>query len=110
MKVHLIRRESIELFTIAYAQSRNAFEEWLEKIKYADWSQPADMLATFPSTDLLGNGTSRAVFDVGGNKYRLIVKYAFGAKQVHIFVCWIGTHAEYTKLCRLNQQYTISIY
>lgn len=59
---------------------------------------------------MLGNGTSRVVFDIGGNHYRLIASYAFGERQVHLFVCWIGTHAEYTKLCAKNQQYTINLY
>jgi mRNA interferase HigB len=110
MKVHLIRKETIEEFAKKNAQSRASFKEWLAKIKYADWKNPADMQITFPSTDLLGNSSSRAVFDIGGNKYRMIGKYAFGDKQAHLFVCWIGTHAEYDKLCNENEQYTISSY
>jgi mRNA interferase HigB len=85
-------------------------EEWLSKIKFADWEGPSDMQDTFASTDLLGKSSNRAVFDIGGNNYRMICKYAFGDKQVHLFVCWIGTHAEYDKLCDNNKQYTVSIY
>lgn len=110
MKVHLIRKETIEEFARQNAQSRSSFSEWISKIKYADWEYPADIQATFPSTDLLGKGSNRAVFDIGGNNYRLIGKYAFGDKQVHLFVCWIGTHAEYDKLCDSNKQFTVSIY
>jgi mRNA interferase HigB len=40
----------------------------------------------------------------------LICKYFFGAKQAHLFVCWIGTHAEYDKVCKEDNQYTISLY
>lgn len=68
MKVHLIRRETIEAFAQQNAQSRVSLEEWITKLKYADWKIPADMQVTFPSTDLLGKGSSRAVFDIGGNK------------------------------------------
>jgi len=110
MKVHLVRKETIEEFTKQNAQSRTSFTEWLSKIKYADWEMPADIQATFPGTDLLGNSSHRAVFDIGGNNYRLICKYAFGSKQVHLFVCWIGTHADYDKLCDNKKQYTVSIY
>ncbi|HTE33648.1 MAG TPA: type II toxin-antitoxin system HigB family toxin [Chryseolinea sp.] len=110
MKVHLIRKETIEGFTEVNAQSRTSFKEWLTKVKYADWGKPADMRATFPSTDLLGKGTNRAVFDIGGNNYRMIGKYAFGDRQVHLFICWIGTHAAYDELCDSNEQYTVSIY
>ena len=93
MKVHLIRKETIDSFAKHNAQSRPAFDEWLVKLKYADWNTSADMMATFPSTDLLGNGSSRVVFDIAGNRYRMIGKYPFGDKQVHLFICWIGTHA-----------------
>jgi mRNA interferase HigB len=68
------------------------------------------MIATFGSADLLGNRSSRVVFDIAGNTYRMICKYAFGVKQVHLFVCWIGTHAEYDKLCKLNEQHAVSDY
>jgi mRNA interferase HigB len=40
----------------------------------------------------------------------MICKYAFGDKQVHLFVCWIGTHAEYDALCNEEKQYTIEDY
>lgn len=110
MKVHLIRRETIEAFVIQNAQSRVSFEEWLAKLKYADWKIPADMQATFSGTDLLGKSSGRAVFNIGGNKYRMIGKYAFGDKQVHLFICWIGTHAAYDKLCNAGEQYSVSNY
>lgn len=110
MKVHLIRKESIEEFVRHNAQSRTSFSEWLTKLKYADWEIPADIQETFPSTDLLGNSSNRAVFNIGGNNYRIICKYAFGDKQVHLFVSWIGTHAGYDKLCEAGKQYSVSIY
>jgi Uncharacterized protein conserved in bacteria len=94
----------------AKCPKQDFFTEWLTKIKFADWEEPADMQRTFPSTDLLGNSSNRAVFDIGGNNYRMICKYAFGDRQIHLFICWIGTHAEYDKLCEKNKQYTVSIY
>jgi mRNA interferase HigB len=110
MKIHLIRKETIEEFTRQNARSRVSFEEWLAKLKCADWEKPRDMIATFGSADLLGKNSNRVVFDIAGNAYRMICKYAFGDKQVHLFVCWIGTHAAYDNLCRLNEQYTVSDY
>lgn len=110
MKVHLIRKETIEQFVKNNAQSRTSFAEWLTKIRYADWEKPADIQDTFPSADLLGKGSNRVVFDIGGNNYRMICKYAFGDKQIHLFVFWIGSHAAYDKLCSAGKQYIISIY
>jgi mRNA interferase HigB len=110
MKVHLIKRQTIEEFAKSNVQSKSSFEDWLEKIKHADWKMPGDIKATYRAADLLGNSSDRVIFDIGGNNYRMICKYVFGEKQVHVFVCWIGTHAAYDKLCNKNEQYTISIY
>jgi mRNA interferase HigB len=90
MKVHLIRKETIEAYSAANARSRTSFTEWLSKLKFADWEKPTDMQSTFGTADLLGKSSNRVVFDIGGNNYRMICKYAFGDKQVHLFFCWIG--------------------
>ena len=110
MNVHLIRKETIEEFARKNAQSRTSLNEWLTKLKFVDWKIPADIQETFPSADLLGNSSNRVVFDIGGNKYRMICKYAFGDKQVHLFVSWMGTHAQYDRLCEKEEQYSISMY
>jgi mRNA interferase HigB len=110
MRVHLIKKQSIEDFVTANARSRHSFEEWLEKLKRADWEMPADIKATFGTADLLGKHSNRIVFDIGGNTYRLICKYVFGEKRVHLFVCWIGTHAAYDTINANNEQYTVHNY
>src|SRR5580692_2145117 len=100
MKVHLIKRETIEYYMINQARSRPSFEEWLEKIKRANWQTPEDIQRTFNSADLLANGCYRVVFDIAGNNFRMIAKYWFGTSKVHLYIKWIGTHAEYTLLCK----------
>ena len=71
---------------------------------------PTDIQNTFGSADLLGKNSDRVIFDIGGNNYRLICKYFFGVKQIHLFVCWIGTHTDYDKLCNKNEQFNINHY
>jgi mRNA interferase HigB len=110
MRVHLIKRLTIEEFSEQHARSKPSLGDWLEKVKNADWDEPSDITETFNSADLLGNGSSRVVFNIAGNNFRMICKYAFGEKQVHLFVCWMGTHTEYTALCDKNEQFTKSIY
>jgi|SRR5690606_27115146 len=110
MKVRLIRKQTIENFVRKHASSRSAFACWLLTVKAADWQTPEDIYCTFGSADLLGDGCSRVVFDIGGNNYRMICHYVFGETQVHLFICWIGTHAAYTALCRKGNQYVVSDY
>lgn len=110
MRIHLIKELTIRTFSQANARSRTSLEDFLQKLKYANWEKPTDMADTFNGTDLLGKGSNRVIFNIGGNTYRVICKYHFGEKEVHLFVCWIGTHAEYTKLCDDKLQYTINLF
>ena len=110
MKVHLIKKQSIEAYVMRNAQSKPAFAIWLSIIKHAEWNEPKDIIATFNHADILGSGSERVVFNIGGNKYRMICTYHFGSARVHLFVKWIGTHAEYTKLCNEGKQYIEDIF
>jgi mRNA interferase HigB len=110
MRVHLIKEMTIRKYTQRHAGSKASFEEWISKIKMADWDLPGDIKKTFPSADLLGSGSVRAIFDIAGNRFRMICQYGFGDKEVHLFICWIGSHAEYDKICKAEKQYSINIY
>jgi len=79
-------------------------------MRWVDWNEPKDIISTFNSADLLGKNSDRVVFNIGGNNYRLICKYHFGNMKVHLFIKWIGTHAEYTKLCNDGKQFDIDVY
>ncbi len=110
MRINLFKQSTIEDFAKENAGSVVPFKLWLLKIKAADWEKPEDMKNTFPSADLLGKGSNRVIFDIGGNNYRMICKYWFGDSRTSLFVKWIGTHAEYDALCKQNKQYTADDY
>ncbi|WP_316834895.1 type II toxin-antitoxin system HigB family toxin [Pedobacter nutrimenti] len=110
MRIHLIKKQTLEDFVRQYSTSKIPLEDWIEKINYADWEEPLDIKNTFNTADILGQGSNRVVFDIGGNNYRMICKYAFGIKQVHLFICWLGTHTDYDKICTQRLQYTINRY
>lgn len=108
MRVHLIKKQTIQDYAEQNARSKSSFRIWLGTINYADWNEPTDIQRTFASADLLGKSSNRVVFDIGGNNYRMICKYVFGEKEAHLFVCWVGTHSEYDELCKKNKHFTIS--
>lgn len=110
MKVHIIKEQTIRDYMLKYPSSTAGFNQWLTLTRIAFWEKPADIVKLFPSSDILGNGSQRVVFNICGNRYRMIVTYHFGKGMVHLFITWIGTHAEYSRLCSHNQQYTIKIY
>ena len=108
MKVHLIKRQTIEDYIACHEPGRSSFAGWLTALKRAEWDKPDDIKQTFGSVDIIGCGSNRVVFNIGGNNYRMICKYHFGNQKVHLFVCWIGTHTEYDELCDTNTQYIIN--
>lgn len=67
---------------------------WVHIAKSADWSKPTDVKRTFGAADILRNG--RAIFDIGGNKYRLVAAIHYRGKR--IYVRFIGTHREYDQI------------
>jgi mRNA interferase HigB len=110
MKVHLIKMQTIEDYVLRNARSRTSFDHWFTALKDADWNEPKDIITSYGTADNLGNNTNRVVFNIAGNNYRMICKYYFGTKRIHLFICWIGTHAEYTELCKQQKQYYINNY
>lgn len=67
---------------------------WVSVAKAADWTTPAEVKQLFRSADIVAN--NRLVFNIGGNKYRLVVAVHYRAKR--LFIRFIGTHAEYDKI------------
>jgi len=67
---------------------------WVHVVRGADWSKPSDVKLTFRSADILRNG--RTIFDIGGNKYRLVAAIHYRGKRV--YVRFIGTHSDYDKI------------
>jgi mRNA interferase HigB len=110
VRVRVIKKKVIEDFANMNPESRPSFKHWLRALKGIDWIGPADITGTFGSADLLGNGSDRVVFNMAGNRYRMIGKYRFGRKRVRLYVKWIGTHAEYSKLCAANKQFIVNNY
>ncbi len=64
--------------------------DWIKTMYLADWKTSADVKKTFNSTNIYKDCT---IFDVGGNKYRIIAKVEY---QIHIiFIRFVMTHSEY---------------
>lgn len=110
MKIHLIKTQSIENYIRKDARSRTSFQVWLSIVRRAEWNDPKDIISTFNSADILGGSSDRVVFNIGGNNYRMICKYYFGNMKVHLFIKWIGTHSEYTKLCKDSKQFEVDLF
>lgn len=67
---------------------------WFRIVQAADWRHPADVKATFGNASIIGN--SRVVFNICGNKYRLIV--GIGYETRNVYIKFLGTHREYDRV------------
>ena len=71
--------------------ARAAMTEWYTTASKASWSNFSELKKTLNSADLVAGNT--VIFDVGGNKYRIVGLVAFRSKR--IFVLFVGAHAQY---------------
>lgn len=110
MKVHVIKLQTIYDYCLKDKNAKIGLETWARIVSEVNWDKPSDILKTFGYADILGKGCERIVFNIGGNKHRMICSYYFGKKLIHLYINWIGNHVEYDNLCKLNQQFTIENY
>jgi mRNA interferase HigB len=77
-----------------YADSEGALQSWHDEAIKASWNTPQDVKEQYRSASICGN--SRVVFNIAGNKYRLVVEMQYRAGIV--WVKFVGTHAQYDKI------------
>jgi mRNA interferase HigB len=77
-----------------FQDSKGAIEAWHSEAMRADWSSPNEIKTQYKSASVVGD--NKIVFNICGNRYRLIVKINYIAKIV--FVKFIGTHKQYDKI------------
>lgn len=83
------------------------FKDFYDQLEFCDWKIPNDIIESFRTADIVvceGKPFNRVIFNIGGNKYRMICGYKFGKKSVVLYVRFIGSHKEYNKIavCEVN--------
>ena len=88
--MHIITRKRLNEFAERYPETENALAQWYELMKKNDFGSFVELRAMFPSANHVGKLT---VFNIGGNKARLIAAIHYNRKKVYIRA--ILTHPEY---------------
>ncbi len=78
----------------AYADAREPVMAWYRQVRAADWATPADVKRAIDTASILKDG--RAVFNVAGNKYRIVVWINYPYRVA--YVRFIGTHRQYDRI------------
>ena len=90
--MHIVSHKAIRVFCEEYPNARNAMEHWYRVAKRATWTSFAEVRQSFNTADLVA---PHVIFDIGGNKYRLIAEINFSRRV--LFIRGIMTHREYVK-------------
>ncbi len=88
--MHIITRKRLNDFAARYPETKASLRSWYQIAKQHDFKSFSDLRQFFPSADQVGKLT---VFNIGGNKARLIVAIHYNRKKIYIRD--ILTHEEY---------------
>jgi len=96
--VRIISRKTLRIFWEKHNDCTQQLKSWHRETEKANWNNLNELKNEYPSASILEN--DKVVFNIKGNKYRLIVKINFEYKI--IWIRFIGTHAEYDKIDAIN--------
>lgn len=90
--MHIITKRRLREFWEKHADSKESLSSWYKLVKKSEWKNLADVKKDFSHADLAGICT---IFNIGGNKYRLITKIYYPNKKV--LIRFVLTHSEYDR-------------
>ena len=92
--VRIIKLKHLRDYWTVHAEAEPGLRRWAVECSAAQWCDIADVKAYARSVDYVGN--NRFVFNVSGNKFRLV--FAIHFKTGIVLIKFLGTHAEYDKI------------
>ncbi len=93
-RMHVIAKRTLRAFWERQPPAQGVLEAWFAIVSKARWENPAQVRETFRSADFVGD--SRVIFDVGGNKYRIVARIAY--RHQRVMIKFVGTHKEYNAM------------
>jgi mRNA interferase HigB len=92
--LRILSKGTLKEFWTKHNDCEQQLKSWFYEVDKASWKNPKDIKKFYPSASFLANNL--VVFNIKGNRYRLIVKVNYEYKIV--WIRFIGTHAEYDKI------------
>ena len=93
-RVRIVAKRTLRTYWERERGAEQPLRSWYAIAAKADWSSPADVKAIYGNASIVGG--DRVVFNIGGNRFRLIVRFDY-ARRIG-FVRFVGTHAEYDRI------------
>jgi len=92
--MRIVSKNTLRIMWIKYREAEHPLKTWYEEVRKSDWTNHNDMKRTFRNASIVG--PKRVIFNIKGNKYRLIVDIEYHIRLM--FIVWFGTHSEYDKI------------
>lgn len=94
ISVRVIAKKTLVEYYEKNKEIKNQLEAWYHEVKNAEWKNPQEVKEKYGSASIIGG--NKVVFNIKGNKYRLMTEINYQMKIVYIR--FIGTHKEYDKI------------
>lgn len=98
---NFIVRETLLAYCKKYPAAATALQEWYHELVNCDFKNFNELKKVYGNASLIAD--DRVVFNIMGNKFRLVVRIVFEFKAIQIK--WFGTHAGYDKIDVSTVQY-----
>lgn len=89
--MRVVAKRTLREFWERYPDAGDALKAWYAEAEAASWQNPAEIKTQYRSASIVGD--NRVVFNICGNKYRLVVKISY--KNGVVLIRFVGTHKEY---------------
>ncbi len=92
--MRIISRKALREFWERHPDARQALQAWYADARQVTWGTPADIKGVYRNASIIAN--NRVVFNIKGNRYRLMVaiNYEYGI----VYIRFVGTHKEYDRI------------
>lgn len=89
--MHIVSRKALKEFWERFPDAEAALQAWFHEARVAEWEISAELKEKYRSASIIN--AERVVFNIRGNKYRLVVRINYTSKT--LFIRFVGPHSEY---------------
>lgn len=94
--MQILALKALREFWTKHPNAEKPLRTWYRLVGAVQWASPNEIKAAFgANVDFVGD--NRVIFDIGGNKYRLVVRVVYGPFY-RVMIKFVGTHDEYDKI------------
>lgn len=92
--MRVVKKRMLQEFWLKHPPAETPLRAWLKDAQRARWRNMHDIKAYARTADVVGD--NRVVFNIGGNKYRLVVLCLLAKGR--LYIRFVGTHAQYDRI------------